>query len=247
MNSYFIPSEARLPGANFSRWNATYSVPATPAATTNKTYVFYWIGLQDTRDASSPVLQPVLSFTGSGTPNLGEPSPALRATARAGGRDLDNDVQWYFMSWNCCPSGHKYSAPYVNTTAGAAGLRGEVSCAADGTCTVLSVDKAGEASSLTLDNGNVGATAYNWAIVELETYYIRNCPDYCGGTFGATEMSLYNADGTEVSPTQAGDWTNNPYLQLNTSGSEMYQADAFTKCCNGAFSMGWPSQFISQN
>ena len=242
MNSYYITDTG-----NFSRWNSTYSVPDTPAKTTSQTYLFYWIGLQDTRDANgSPVLQPVLSYTGSGVPNIGEPSSGL-LEKHGSHEEVDAAVSWYFMSWNCCPAGRKYSAPYVDTTEGAEDLRGEVSCKKDGTCTVNSVNRNDQTSSLTLDNSNVGATSYNWAIVELETYYIDKCADYCSGTFGATAMSLYNSNGTEVSPTAPSAWTNNPYLQRTTASSPALQTDNFTLCCGGKFQMGWPAQYISQN
>ena len=84
-------------GSNITRFAATLSVPASPEAPVSgdvestTEFLFYWFGLQDTRDDTTPVLQPVLSYSASGSPNAARESPI-----------------WYFMSWNCCPNGLLY-------------------------------------------------------------------------------------------------------------------------------------------
>ncbi len=235
-------AEYILDGQTFSSWSVTYTAPgkfpASPPPTSfdGGEFLFWWVGYQDTQDSTTPVLQPVLSYAASGTPNADTVDRVL----------VEDGPIYYGMSWNCCPNGHKYAASSV-AVAPSEQVQGDIDCDATGDCSVVTRNAAGDTSKLSLSDNNVGAPNWDWALMELETYGTKGCESYADGTVEFNSMVLKDGGGKPLDPVDA-DWNNAPYVQQSeTATVEDKATTAFSACCGGALDIKWPTTSMSHD
>ncbi|EAS01987.1 hypothetical protein TTHERM_00500730 (macronuclear) [Tetrahymena thermophila SB210] len=156
-----------------SKFEAYYYVPNTPQ-TTNNQWLYYFIGSQN-NDGSGPgvsIIQPVLSYFKG----------------------------WYFQSWNCCPDGQAFNSPSIFNITPHDQVYGSVQVK-DSQVTIISQNKLGEQSTLTVDRNGRNFT---WIDATLEIYGISNCTDYPKGRMTYSQMNVTLSDGTIALP----EWDN---------------------------------------
>ena len=344
-NAEYLPTTTKIGG-----WSATYTVPSSPSAPgatsgTDADFLFYWIGLQDTTDPTTPVIQPVLSYSATGAPNADIPggdqnphvfnypqhggggrggsedvertgtgtglSPAATPAAAAAAATTDSDDAattataaattaataaataaatsaadasaaslfpfsgtansstaaaspiWYGMSWNCCPSGHKYSASSVSVAGPGDLVKGTITCPDSTTA---------NATNTTSTTSTTNTTSTPAAEVEARTRgdtctvstqnvagdtSILTLDDQTAGaptwdwaiveleTYGTTGCGSYASDTaafTDMKMTSStgsnmepglAEWSNDPWLQIKASASEETKATAAYSACCG--------------
>lgn len=218
--AHATPMEAfYVTNASIQSYTATYAVPGNPALATDQ-FLYYWIGMQDlnaTTGKAGPVIQPVLAFHGSKN-------------------------NWYFQSWNCCPAGHKTSAPIVPVKPGET-LHGGMRQTDDGHFEIFANNSKGSSSVLLSDDTLSGIVSeWNRAEIVLETYNIDSCSMYAKGEpMQFSDMTLFDMQGNSLTPAWIRkDYINGTYLTPNATLE-------FQGCCNGTFELDWPSATMRQN
>jgi len=106
---------------------------------------------------------------------------------------------WTYTSWICCPSNISTTGNTVRTTAGAT-LGGSIVRVDSNTWDVSGTAGGGKTDL----KQRVGPYKYTWADVTMEQYSYSECSQSPRGPITFENMKIYNAGGTEITPSWSG-------------------------------------------
>jgi hypothetical protein len=188
---------------SYGELTSIWKVPSEPT-TQNYQTVYFFPGFQDTNATGNniSILQPVLTWTGTGP--------------------------WNISSWNCCLNGTADQSTPVNVSVGDT-IYGSITsnCSSGSTScqtwNVLSEDKT-TGKSTTLGHTPSAGQIWNWAFgAVLEAYGISGCKQYPAAHTISFRTTLYNDSGQVIS---SPGWTG--YLDTTDLPQCRYSQDAST-------------------
>uniref|UniRef100_A0A7S3G8S6 Uncharacterized protein n=1 Tax=Palpitomonas bilix TaxID=652834 RepID=A0A7S3G8S6_9EUKA len=158
------------PTGSATRFDATYTVPATPQKTSGQV-LYYWIGLENTAGSENVVIQPVLAYGGNG-----------------------GESGWSFASWNCCPAGYTHMAEAISGLNPGDVGQGTMAGTNDGKYTITS-SFGGSSSVLVADDSLV----FDLLVATIEVYDIASCSQLSSSPMTLSNMEAHDGS-TVISP-----------------------------------------------